>query len=413
MSFRLSLPLIGLLSVACLTSAFANGVSLSSDSAVAYALKHNPSLAAARFSIEEARGRLKQSGRLSNPELELEFNKNTRSRESSASVVLMQRFPVTARLRYEKAVSRAQLSAAESEVRDAERKLSAEIRTLAVKLVALNEQRSLRSTQLATTQELSEFLRKLVATGEGSSTDALQVELELRQIEIEKLQLTAEEMGLLGELRTLLGTSPTESPTVSGKLTPPSGDRKSSDLVERPDILAAQSRAEAAQLSIQEQQARRLEDVGAGISYQNERRIDDPNPIQREQIIGLRFSLPLPLWNNNSGRIHEATAAAGRAEKELSAARLTAGAEVLAARNAMDAYSKILMELDSKVLPRATQLEEQLQMSYSNGQTPLMEVLRARSRHLDLQRQRLDALRDYNLASIRYSSATNQQPAPR
>ncbi|NBV33545.1 MAG: hypothetical protein EBR81_07100 [Proteobacteria bacterium] len=163
--------------------------------------------------------------------------------------------------------------------------------------------------------------------------------------------------------------------------------------------------------SVREQQARRLEDVGAGVSYQNERSIDDPNPIQRDQIIGLRFSLPLPLWNNNSGRIYEATAAAARAEKELTAARLGAGAEVLSARNTMDAYSKILSELDSKVLPQATQLEEQLQASYSTGQTPLVEVLRARSRHLDLQRQRLDALRDYHLASIRHSSATNQQPA--
>jgi outer membrane protein TolC len=77
----------------------------------------------------------------------------------------------------------------------------------------------------------------------------------------------------------------------------------------------------------------------------------------------------------------------------------------------MDAYSKILVELDSKVLPRATQLEEQLQTSYSSGQTPLVEVLRARSRKLDLQRQRLDALRDYHCASIRYSAATNQQAA--
>jgi cobalt-zinc-cadmium efflux system outer membrane protein len=396
---------------ACVTSAFATGVPLTPDGAVAYALKHNPSLAAARLSIEEARGRLHQSGRLSNPELELEFNKNTRSRESSASVVLMQRFPVTGRLRYEKAISRAQLSAAESEIRDAERKLSADVRTLAVKLIALNEQRNLRSTQLANIHELSEFLRKLVASGEGSSTDALQVELESRQIEIEKLQLTAEEMGLLGELRVLLGTSANEAPTVSGKLTPPSGNRKSSDPTQRPDILAAKSRAEAAQFSVREQQARRLEDVGAGVSYRNERTIDDPNPIQTDQIIGLRFSLPLPFWNNNSGRIHEATAAAARAEKEVEATRLTANGEVLSARNAMDAYAKILSELDSKVLPQATQLEEQLRASYSTGQTPLVEVLRARSRRLDLQRQRLDALRDYHLAGIRHSSATNQQPA--
>jgi len=391
--------------------AIASGLPLTVDGAAAYALQHNPSLAAARLSIGEARGRLQQSGRLSNPEVELEFNKNPRSRESSASVVLMQRFPVAGRLRYEKAISRAQLSAAESEVRDAERKLSADVRTLAVKLIALKEQRHLRSTQLANLQELSEFLRKLAANGEGSATDARQVELESRQIEIESLQLTADELGLLGEFRILLGSSPDESATVSGKLTPPSNNRKPSAPTQRPDILAAESRSEAAKQSVREQQARRLEDVGAGVSYQNERTIDDPNPIQRDQIIGLRFSLPLPLWNNNSGRIYEATAAAARAEKELTAARLGAVAEVLSARNTMDAYSKILSELDSKVLPQATQLEEQLQASYSTGQTPLVEVLRARSRHLDLQRQRLDALRDYHLASIRYASATNQQPA--
>jgi cobalt-zinc-cadmium efflux system outer membrane protein len=318
---------------------------------------------------------------------------------------------VTGRLRYEKAISRAQLSAAESEVRDAERKLSADVRTVAVKLIALNEQRNLRSTQLANIHELSEFLSKLAATGEGSSSDALRVELESRQIEVEKLQLTAEETGLLGEFRILLGTPFNESPTVNGKLTPPSGNRKSSDPAQRPDVLAAKSRAEAAQFVVREQQARRLEDIGAGVSYSNDRTIDDPNPIQTDRTIGFRFSLPLPLWNNNSGRIHEATAAAARAEKEVAVARLTAGAEVLSARNAMDAYAKILSELDSKVLPQAAQLEEQLRASYSTGQTPLVEVLRARSRRLDLQRQRLDALRDYHLANIRHSSATNLQPA--
>ena len=393
----------------CVTSAFAATTPLTPEGAAAYALKHNPSLAAARLSIDEARGRLQQSGRLSNPELDLEFNKNTRSRESSASVVLMQRFPVTGRLRYEKAISRAQLAAAESEVRDAERKLSGEARTLTVKLIALKEHRTLRSSQLANIHVLSEFLRNLAASGEGSSTDVMQVELEARQIEVEKLQLTAEEASLLGELRVLLGTS--QSPTVIAKLPPPSSHRKSADTTQRPDVLAAQSRLQAAQWTVREQQARRLEDVGAGISYSNERTLDDPNPIQTEQTIGLRFSLPLPLWNNNSGRIREATATAARAEKELSAARLSAEAEILAAKNAMDVYSKILGKLDSEVLPQAHQLEEQLQSSYSTGQTPLVEVLRARSQRLELQRQQLDALRDYHLASIRCASTPHPQPA--
>jgi outer membrane protein, heavy metal efflux system len=392
--------------------AFGANITLSEEGAAAFALKHNPAMAAARLTLEEARGRLQQSGRLSNPELELEFNRNRRSRESAARATVLQRFPLTGRLRYEKAVSSAQLRAAEEEVRDAERKLAAEARGLAVRLLALKGQRDLRSTQLANITELSTFLRKSAEAGESSSTDALQVELESRQVEVERLQLSADEVVLSGEFRLLLGVASGEFPTVGGELQNPSVPLREANPSQRPDILAAQSRAEAGRFMVREQQARRLEDVGAGLSYSQERSSDAPNPIETDRIIGFRVTLPLPLWNHNSGRIHEAAAAAARAERELEAVRFTATEEVTSAKHAMKAYAKILAELDSRVLPQAKKLEEQLRASYSAGQTPLLEALRSRSRCLDLQRQRLDALRDFHLARIRYSSATHQQPIP-
>lgn len=393
------------------TFALAADFTLSQEGAAAFALNHNHTLAAARLSIEEARGRLQQSGRLNNPELQLEFNRTRGSRESATRVLLLQRFPLTGRLRYEKALSRAQLCAAEEEVHDAERKLAAEARGFAVKLLALKGQRNLRSTQLANIRELSTFLRKSAEAGESSSTDVLQVELESRQVEIEKLQLAADEAVLLGEFRLLLGVAPGESPTVGGELATPSLPTREASPSQRPDILAAQSRAEAGRFMLREQQARRLEDVGAGLSYSQERSLDAPSPIETDRIIGFSVTLPLPLWNHNSGRIHEAAAAAARAEKELEAVRYTATQEVTAARHAMDAYANIIAELDSSVLPQAKHLEEQIRASYSAGQTPLLDALRGRSRWLDLQKQRLDALRDFHLARIRYSSATHQQPA--
>ena len=392
-------------------SALAAGVTLTQDGAAAYALKHNPALVSARLSIEEARGRLRQSGRLSNPELEFEFSRNTRSRESDARVALMQRFPITGRLRFEKAVSRAQFAAAEFEVRDGERKLAAEVRGLAVKLIALHEQRELRSNQIGNVRELSEFLRKSAEAGEGALTDALQVELESRQLEIENLQLAADEAVLLGELRLALGAPPGESVTVSGKLTPPAVPAHSADVGQRPDLLAAQSRADAARFGLKEQQARRVDDIGAGLLFSQGRSIDDPNPMQTDRIIGFRVTLPLPLWNSNGGRIHEANAAVARAEQDVAAARWSALGETEAAREAMNVYSRILTALDMTALPQAKQLEEQLRSSHSSGQTPLSEVLRTRARRLELQRQRLDVLRDYHLARIRYGSATNQPPA--
>ena len=391
-----------------IASACAGSVALTLDEAPRYALSHNPTLAAARLRIEEARGRLQQSGRLSNPELELDFTRNTRGPEGSAAIALMQRFPLTARLRHEKAVSRAELAAAEAEVRDAERKLSAEVRAAAVKLLALAGQRELRATQLGNSRELSGFLLKRVATGEASQVDASQVDLESRQIEVENLMLAADETVLLGELRPLLGIAGDDRISITGTLPAPKHIPAASEVAGRPDILAAQSRAEAARSFVLEQRARRWEDFGAGASYTRDRTLDLPEPVETDQIVGFRFSFPLPIWNDNSGRIREAEAASARAEKEVAAAQLGANAEVIAAAGAMGAYAKLISELDGKVLPAATRIEEQLRNSYSTGQTPLTDVLRARTRRLELQRQRLDALREYQLARIRHSAATSQ-----
>lgn len=404
MSFR-SLILLFL----CSTSfARAGALSLTVDGAADFALRRNPNLAAARLRIEEARGRLQQSGRLSNPELELDFTRHTTGREGSAGIAFMQRFPLTARLRHARAVSRAELAAAEAEVRDAERKLAAQVRIAAVKLLALGGQRELRTKQLGNSRELSDFLLKRVAAGEASAVDASQVELESRQIEVENLLLAADEAVLLGELRPLLGVVGAERITIIGELPAPKHLPAAAEVTGRPDILAAQSRAEAARSVVLEQRARRWEDIGLGASYTRNRMMDEPEPVETEQIIGFRFSLPLPLWNNNSGRIREAEAASARAELEVEATQLGAHAEVLAARSAMGAYAKLISELDDQVLPAATRIEDQLRNSYSTGQTPLTDVLRARTRRLELQRQRLDALRDYQLARIRHTAATGQ-----
>lgn len=403
--------IVSLLYLACGSLAAAGTVSLTVDGTASFALKHNPALAAARLRIEEARGRLHQSGRLSNPELELELARHTRGREGSASVALLQRFPLTARLRLEKAVSRAELAAAEAEVKDAERKLASEVRTAAVKLLALRGQRDLRAKQLAHSRELSDFLSKRVAAGEASAIDASQVELESRQIEVESLTLAADEAVLLGELRPLLGIGRTESIAITGTLPSPQSIPEDREVLDRADIVAAESRAKAARFLVLEQRARRWDDIGIGASYSRDRTLDAPEPIETEQIIGFRFSLSLPLWNSNAGRIQEAEAAAARAEKEVEATRLNASAELTAALGALRSYARLIEELDTRLLPTATRIEEQLRANYAAGLTALTDVLRARTRRLELERQHLDALRDYHLALIRHSAALGQ-PTP-
>jgi len=385
----------------------AGGIALSVDGVADYALKHNPTLAAARLRIEEARGRVQQSGRLRNPELEIEFTRIQPGPEGALTAALMQRFPLNARLRHERAVSRAELAAVDAEVRDGERKLAAEAQTLAVEIIASRGQRALRARQQENSLELSRFLQKRVESGEAASVDAAQVELETEQLELELLQLTATELEHAGELRALLGV--TGDVTVTGELVGVVSKRlpSAAALAERPDVRAAEHRVSAAQAAAQQQRASRWDDVGVGAIYGADRDVDDPSPVETRQVFGVKVSIPLPLWNNNAGRIREAEAAAARAALEADAVRFTATNEISGAHGDMIAHARLVTALDTKLLPKAAAIEEQIRQQYSAGQSPLTEVLRARSRRLDLQRQRLDALRDYHLARVRYEAGAN------
>jgi len=388
------------------TSALAAPPSLTLDAVANRVRTSNPDLAAARLRIAEARGRLVQSGRLSNPEVEFDYTRNTSmAREHSLGVSLMQRFPLTARLRHEKAVSQAQLAAAEAEVRDVERKLIADAQTAAVKVLANQGQRDLRTKQLANSREQASFLQKRAEAGEASAVDAAQVELETRVLETELLQLDVERTTLLGILRPLVGVAGHESLALTGGLTAPSLPPTAS-AAGRPDVQAAQFNAEAAHAEAAKERASRFEDVGLGLVYERAREDDAPEGLSTDQMVGVKVSIPLPLWNTNRGRIQQAEAAAERARLEAEALRFNANAEASAARSEMSALARLLGDLDAKLLPKAAELEERLRQTYAAGQSSLTDSLRARDRHLLLQRQRLDALRDYHLARVRYRAAT-------
>ncbi|MDB6071012.1 MAG: TolC family protein, partial [Verrucomicrobiales bacterium] len=136
--FPLPLPLLLLLpaAVAALPTS-AQARPFSPDSAAAYAIAHNPDLAVARATLDEARARVLQAGNLANPELETEVRPNLAGREFSAGITYSQRFPLTNRLRLEKALSLAAVKTAEIEIQANARTLAAEVKGVAVQGLSL------------------------------------------------------------------------------------------------------------------------------------------------------------------------------------------------------------------------------------------------------------------------------------
>jgi cobalt-zinc-cadmium efflux system outer membrane protein len=385
--------------------------SYSVESAVTKALRSNPDLQAARLTVEEARGRLLQSGRPANPEVESELKPNVRGREFSFSAGYMQKFPVTRRLWQEKAVSQAELDAAIAEVREAERQLAAQVRTAAVKVLAVQEAKAQKASQMAESKEVAKSVTNAAGAGEGSPIEAAQFEMEVSQLEVEILKLDGEKTALTGELRPLLGTGAKENVEITGSLVSPASKGEGSpDIRNRPDYQAAQARAEAARQNIILQQMNKWEDAGLGLSAEINRSEDAPDGLKTDGFIGVKFSIPLPFWNKNEGKIKEAQAAALRTAKEVDAIAARIRAEAAAASAEMRAAATIFAKTSDVLLPKAKELENRFMNFYRTAQPGalLADVLRSREKRIILETERLNALRDYHLAKARLRAALGE-----
>ena len=365
----------------------------------------NPDLAAARLRIQEAVGRMNQSGRLSNPDLETSFEHNSRFREGKLEIGFSQRFPVTGRLQLEKDVSITELKASEAEVREVERQIIAKSREAVVKVLATRQRRELLREQVGVSKEFADFLSGVAAKGEGSALDAGQAKLEATSLSTEIRQLDASETALVGELKPLLGMRPGESLSVGGALPNPSIPSVAADPARRPDFQAAKLNAQAAAQGVALEKARRYDDVEGGLFAAADRTEDAPEGYENEAIIGLRFKVALPFWNKNEGAIQEAEAKKERMEKEAIALGRGIRLEAEAARAEMAEWTRLIGEIDSTLLPLADEQSKLAEDAYRNGQGEIQSVLRSREKRLQLSAAKLDALREFHLARVRHEAA--------
>lgn len=369
----------------------------------------NPDLIAARLRIREAVARVKQAGRLANPDLDVEVEHNGRIREGGLRVGISQKFPVTDRLAREKEVSIHQVETAKAEVREVERKLVGDARIGMVKILALRQQRGVLRQQVEVSSRLAEFIAKLAEKGEGSPLDAGRAKLDSATLQTKLRQLDAEEAALTGELKPLLGMMVGSTLNVSGELPEPQVPSATVDPSKRPDYQAALSEVKAAEQGIALEYAKRYDDFEAGVFAGVERSEDVPEGYETEGILGFRLKIPLPLRNRNEAAIEEAQAKHERKQKEAVALARNIRLEVDAARAEMDQWAAMIREIRDNLLPLADQQADASEQAYRNGQEELQSVLRARDQRLQLAASRVDALREFHLARARYESALNKQ----
>lgn len=377
----------------------------------------HPSLKAARMAVDEARGRQLGAGRLSNPSVGLDSRNETYLSPGDVMFSLDQSFPITKRLRLEKQLTAQLVTAAELEVKDAERRLISEAQTLAVQILAIEQQRSLRKQQTELAAKLSEFVTGRAKAGELSALDAAQAQVDAQRLIVEARKLEGESRSLLGTLKPMLDLDPDDALSLSGELTEMNVPGKGANWAVRADYQLAEAKLIASQTDIGLAKANKWQDVNAGIFAGPETQNMSGEDRRTNGVIGFRISLPLPFWNKNEGQVAEKTAAAERANLEQAALGKQIRSDAENARKDMQMSHDLARETRDKLLPLVIEQTGKLEKAYESGQTDLLTILRAREQRLALEAAALDAVRDFHLARIRYETAIGKHapatPAPK
>ena len=366
--------------------------------------RSNPHLAAARHLINEAQGKLRQSGLASNPELEIEFEADRQFHDLMLTVGVSRKFPRTNRLLLEKKASAILIQAAQAEINDIERRLIGEAKLALVKILSIREEKKLLLAQQQNARELATSLEAAALQGEASLLDSGLAELEATRLGNRSDQLDIREQLALNTLKPLLGIKPQATLTISDTLPKPVIPPLLVASGKRPDLQAARLRARNAAALTAVEQTKKYDDIEAGIFAGIGRTEDAPGGLESEQTIGFRVKIPFPYYNDNLGAVLEADAKSNRLRLEADALQRTIVAQAAAHHTEMKQWAALAEKIQTKLIPLAEQQITKTKEAHSQGQVPLQDVLRAQEQKLSLQTSRLQALRDFHLARINYQT---------
>jgi outer membrane protein, heavy metal efflux system len=115
-------------------------------------------------------------------------------------------------------------------------------------------------------------------------------------------------------------------------------------------------------------------------------------------MLGLFFSVPLPVFNRNQGEIARAEAEGDRATRSVTALETSLAGEVASAYEEFDSARQLLIEIERDLLTPTGEARDGTTYMYQEGATSLVDVL-------DAQRAFNDTMDTYYSAQAAYRRA--------
>lgn len=362
------------------------------DALVAEALEKNPELKFYEAEIAAARAGARNAGRLAAPEVEASFghksardNANRFRGEGAAwSVALKQPIEWPGRLSLRKAIANRDIELAELGLAHFRATLAGKVRSTAHDL-SVAQQRVAASRPVA--DRLRELRETLVARDPGGLTPLLETRvIEATEVKAEHAAAEAEHdlEHLAIELNYLRGQAPTvplrvaEAPLHFGAA---------------PELHQLYAAAATNNFELRLRVAE-FEQQGFKIALARNERfptftigpvISEERANDRERIIGLSISAPLPLWQNNRAKVEVAEARQAQAEAVLENARRQLERDVADYAHKYEHALGVLAKWRTDAIQHFREAAELADRHYRLGAVPV-------STYVELQRQYVEAV---------------------
>jgi cobalt-zinc-cadmium efflux system outer membrane protein len=370
------------------------------------ALAGNTELAAWRLEVDRLRGRLRQARLLPNPVLDLEQttgrwtgSPDERDRSIGVSVPIELGGKRGSRID----LARAELTAAEAEVSERERRLTAEVR-----MVIADGLASLRELEIADEfgridQQTVQFLQTRVNEG-----DAPPLELNLLRTEVDRMR--ARRALAIGKLesailkvKALSGIPATDvirfRETLGGATIPdppPLATALETALSNRPDLRLARLNEEVANAGLKLARGQVFPDLVLSARYTTGTAVFDQTPVgaltDRDKTVTIGASINIPIFNRNQGATLEAQASIAQARRRREFVESMVRAEVGAAYSRYLAAQAAIAIFEPGVIGRSEQNILAVRGAYEIGAFRVTELLAEQRRLADFQREYTDVL---------------------
>lgn len=297
------------------------GQAVTIDRLVDDALENNPELAFYRAEIAAAKAERRAAGAWPNPELGVDVGRK-RAEDAAGSlagegtawsVTIAQPLEFPGRIALRKAIASRQVELAELGLEQFRVTLASKVRELGYRLHIAQEQAEATLQAAHRSQELVEVLVQRDPAGINPLLESRLIEATVITLNSRATEALNEAKRLAGELNQLRG-QPLDTPVTISAAT-----------LEFPDLPPADILVDQALTNNFEIRAQHLELAQQGLRVDLSRK-DRWEPItvspfysrekagERESTIGIGLSMPLPLWNRNTGNIKAAEARQQQAE---------------------------------------------------------------------------------------------------